>query len=155
MGPLVPALAAVGGGSAVAGGITLATAAVGIYSAVEQAKAGSEARREAKREAIREGDAAREEAISRRRELQRGLAMRVAEAGAGGVGTGGSIGALARTDIRDNRNDLAISSNNLSERQRALRGQGKSAQRMGNLRAGASLLDTGKGLYNAMPRKPN
>ncbi len=153
MGPFTPVLAAVGGGSAVAGGITIATAAAGIYSAVEQSKAGSEARREARRAAVREQDAAREEQIARRRELQRGLAMRVAEAGAGGVGTGGSIGALTRRDIKDNRNDLSISNLNSSERQRALRSQGRMAQRSGNARAFSSLLDTGKGLYEAVPRK--
>ncbi len=153
MGPFTPALAALGSGSALAGGITLATTAVGVYSAMEQHKAGQDAKREATRAAVREADSAREEAIARRRELQRGLAMRVAEAGAGGVGTGGSIGALTRRDIKDNRNDLAISNLNSSERQRALRTNGRMMARTGTANAASSLLDTGVGLYKAMPRK--
>jgi len=149
MGPFVPALAALGGGSAIAGGITLATTAMGVASAMEQAKAGSEARAEAKAAAGREAIAGREEEIARRRELQRVLAMRNAGAGAGGVATDGSIGALTRTDIRDNRNDLLISGYNSAARQRALRSQGTQAKRVGNIRAAGSLLDSAKGLYQA------
>jgi hypothetical protein len=151
MGPFVPALAALGGGSAVAGGITLATTAVGVMSAMEQAKAGSEARAEAKSAAQREAISGREEEIQRRRELQRVLAARNAAAGAGGVTTDGSIGTLTRTDIRDNRNDLLTAGYNSSSRQRALRSQGTQAKRVGNMRAAGSLLDTAKGVYDAVP----
>jgi hypothetical protein len=150
MGPFIPVLAAAGSGSAVAGAVTLGTAALGVYSALEQRKAGQETAREMKRAAVREADAARGEEIERRRGFMRVLSARAAEAGAKGVGTDGSIGALTRTDIRDNRNDLLTSSANSAARQRALRSQGASAVKQGNLAAGRSLLDTGTGLYNAV-----
>lgn len=150
MGPLVPALAAVGGaGGAVAGGITLATAAVGIYSAVQQQQAGKAVALEAKRQSVREADAARGEEIERRRGLMNVLAQRSAAAGAAGVTTDGSIGALTRRDIRDNRNDLAVSNVNLASKQRSLRAQGKNAVRAGNASAATSLLDTGMDIYKA------
>lgn len=149
MGPLVPALAAVGGGSAVAGGITVATAAIGVYSAVQQHEAGQQLQREAKIAAAREGDAARQEEIERRRALMAVLAQRSAAAGAAGVTTDGSIGALTRRDIRDNRQDLAVSNLNSRTKQQALRSQGKNAARIGRYNAASSLLDTGKKVYEA------
>lgn len=149
MGPLVGGLAALGSGSAVAGGITLATAAVGVYSAFEQVKAGQALAAEKKQEAVREGDAARQEEIERRRSLMSVLAQRSAAAGAAGVTTDGSIGALTRRDIRDNRNDLGISNANTAARQRALRGQAKSAIRTSRAGAAGSLLDSAGKLYEA------
>jgi hypothetical protein len=149
MGPLVPVLAAAGGGSAVAGGITLATAAVGVYSAYEQHQAGQEVKAEAKQAAVREADAARGEEIQRRQGLMRVLAARSAAAGAAGVTTDGSIGALTRRDIRDNRNDLLTAGANTQARQRALRSQGKSAAKSGTAAGVSSLLDTATNLYAA------
>lgn len=150
---VAPALAAIGGGSAIAGGITLATTAAGIYSSMQQIRAGNEAAADAKIAAKREADAARGEEIQRRRALQETLADRVAIAGASGAGTGGSIGLLARTDIRDNRNDLLTTSINSKAKQRALRTQGSNAKKTGVANAAASLLDTAGGLYDKMPRK--
>ena len=46
-------------------------------------------------------------------------AARSAAAGAAGVETSGSIGALARRDIRDNRNDITTMNANTAARQRA------------------------------------
>ncbi len=149
MGPFIPVLAAVGGGSAVAGGITLATAAAGAYSAVQTHEAGQEARAEAKQAAVREADAARGEEIERRRALMRVLSSRAAKAGADGVTTDGSIGAITRRDIRDNRNDLLTSTVNTQARQRALRSQGNSAARAATARAANSLLDSAKSVYKA------
>lgn len=149
MGPLAGALAAVGGGSAVAGGITIATAAAGVYSAYQQAEAGKALAAEKKAEAKREGDAARQEEIERRRNLMAVLAQRTAAAGAAGVTTDGSIGTLTRRDIRDNRNDLDVSNVNTRARQRALRSQGVSARRTGYAGAASSLLDSASKLYEA------
>jgi hypothetical protein len=149
MGPLVPVLAGIGGGSAVAGGITLATAAVGVYSAIEQQRAGQALNAEKKAEAVREADAARQEEIERRRGLMAVLAQRSAAAGAAGITTDGSVGALTRRDIRDNRNDLAISNVNVAAKQRALRAQGRNAVRVGRANAASSLLDSAKDLYKA------
>lgn len=147
MGPLVPVLAAVGGGSAVAGGVTLATAAFGIYSAYEQQQAGKAVAVEKKREAVREADSARQDEIERRRNLMTVLAQRTAAAGAAGVETSGSIGALTRRDIKDNRNDIAVNNVNSAAKQRALRSAGRNAVRVGNANAAGSLLDTGRDLY--------
>lgn len=149
MGPLVAVAAGIGGGSAVAGGITLATAAFGAYSAYEQIQTGKAINAEKKAEAVREADAARGEEIERRRALMQVLAHRSAAAGAAGITTDGSIGALTRRDIRDNRNDLAISNVNSAAKQRALRNQGANAIRSSRGAAGASLLDSAKKLYEA------
>jgi len=149
MGPLVPALAAVGGGSAIAGGVTIATAAAGVYSAYQQYQAGQAVKAETKIAALREADAARSEEIQRRRALMAVLAQRTAAAGAAGVTTDGSIGALTRRDIRDNRNDLLVSGANLQAKQRALRAQGKNAVRSANANAATSLLDSATKLYGA------
>jgi uncharacterized protein involved in type VI secretion and phage assembly len=149
---VAPALAVIGGGSAVAGGITVATAAIGAYSAVSSYKAGQIAKADAKAAASREVDAARGEEIARRRALLRTLADRNARAGASGATTAGSIGALTRLDIRDNRNDLLVSDINSNTRQRLLRSQGDQAAKAGTLQAGASLLDSANTLYQNMPR---
>lgn len=153
MAPLVPILAGIGGGSAIAGGITLATAAVGVYSAYEQHAAGQAVNAEKKREAVREGDAARQEEIERRRQLMAVLAQRSAAAGAAGVATDGSIGALTRRDIRDNRNDLAVSASNVAAKQRALRAQGRNAVRSANASAASSLMDTANQTYKSAAGK--
>lgn len=149
MGPVIPFLAAAGGGSAVAGGITLATAAVGAYSAYQSYEAGQEQKAEAKQAAVREADSARQDEIERRRGLMRVLSARAASAGAAGVTTDGSIGALTRRDIKDNRNDLLITSANSKARQRALRQSGNSAATAGTARATGSLLDTVDKVYQA------
>ena len=147
-----PALAAVGSGSVAAGAITVASTAIGAYSAYQQHEAGQAAKSDAKRAAAREVTAARGEEIERRRGLLRVLADRNASAGARGITTAGSIGTLTRTDIRDNRNDLLVSDVNSAARQRALRSQGRQAARGANVQAGMSLLDTGLDLYQNMPR---
>jgi hypothetical protein len=151
---VAPILAAAGGGSAVAGGIALASAAAGVYSSVQQAKAGAAQAAQYKEAAAREADSARQDEIDRRRALVRGLAERAAYAGAAGIATDGSLGTLTRTDIKDNRNDLLVSGINSRTRQRALRGQASSARTQGNAAAVGSLLDTANDLYKATPRKP-
>lgn len=149
MGFVVPALAALGNGSALAGGLALAGAAAAGYSAYSQVKAGQEANAQAKDAARREADSARQSEIERRRALQQVLATRVAGAGAAGVGTGGSIGALTRTDIRDNRNDLLVDASNSAGRQRALRSQGRSSLLSGYAGAAGTLASGAKDFYNA------
>lgn len=149
MGPVTPFLAAAGGGSAVAGGITLATAAIGVASAYQSYEAGQEAKAESKQAAMREADSARQEEIERRKGLMRVLSARAASAGAAGITTDGSIGALTRRDIKDNRNDLLVAGANSKARQRALRQSGNSAAKIGTTRAAGSLLDTADKLYQA------
>jgi Na+/H+ antiporter NhaB len=129
--------------------VTVASAAVGIYGAVQQHQAGQEAKAESKQAAMREASSARQDEIERRRGLMKVLAARSASAGAAGVGTGGSIGALTRQDIKDNRQDLLVSSANSQARQRALRSSGRSAAKTGTANAAASLLDTAKSTYRA------
>jgi hypothetical protein len=146
---IAPVLAAVGGGSAIAGAITIGTAAVGAMSAAQQYKAGKQQQIEAKIAAQREGDAARQDEIERRRELVRSISTRNAFAGAQGADTGGSIAGMTRRDIRDNRNDLLIGRVNSAARMRALRSQGANAARIGGYNAASSLLDSATGLYAA------
>jgi Na+/H+ antiporter NhaB len=129
--------------------VTVASAAVGIYGAVQQHQAGQEAKAESKQAAMREASAARQDEIERRRGLMKVLAARSASAGAAGVGTGGSIGALTRQDIKDNRQDLLVSGANSQARQRALRSAGRSAAKTGTANAVSSLLDTAKSTYRA------
>lgn len=150
MGPFVPVLAAVGGGSAVAGGITLATAAVGAYGAYSQYESGQAQKAESRIAAEREATAGRQEEIERRRGLMHALSVRSAEAGARGATTDGSIGALTRRDIRDNRNDLLVSGYNTVAKQRALRASGSNAARAATGGAVTSLMDTAVDTYQAV-----
>jgi len=144
---LAPALTTLGGGSALAGAITLGTAAVGVYSAAQQYRAGKIVSQEAKAAAMREGLVAKQDEIERRRELVRVISARNAQAGALGVTTDGSIAAMTRRDIRDNRNDLLISSINSAARMRALRSKAASSRSEGTAGAVTSLLDSAQSLY--------
>lgn len=147
MGWVVPALAYVGGGSAVAGGVTLATLAAGAYAGIEQKKAGDAQAAQYKAEAKTEAAAAAQREVERRRNLIRALASQNAAAGAAGIQTDGSVEAVARRDIRDSQNDLLYSNLNTQARQRALRSQASNAQRAGRTAAVTSLMDTGRTAY--------
>lgn len=157
---VVPALAALGGGSAVTGGVIAATVAIsagaGAYSAIESHKAGVAASQQAQQQATADGDQARVQEINRRRDLVKALSTQDAYAGATGQAGGGSLAAIARSDINDASNDLLTSNLNSTNRQRALRMQASSDVSAGNAKAYSSLLDTvsssasrGYGMYAA------
>lgn len=144
------ALAVVGGGSAIAGGVALAGAAVGIYSAIQTKKAGDLAAADLKVQAKTEEVAAKAREIDRRRNLIRALSSQNAAAGAAGVETSGSIEAIMRRDIKDAQNDLLTGNMNSQAKQRALRSQASNAQRVGTTNAVASLMDTTDKTYKAL-----
>lgn len=89
-----------------------------------------------------EADAAKGRAISRRQDLMRALASQNAAAGVKGVETSGSIGAIMRTDIKQNQQDLAYDAAGVSARRAALAAQGANARMAGNAAAAGTLLDT-------------
>lgn len=72
----------------------------------------------------------------------RALASQNAAAGGAGIETGGSFGLLARTDIRDARNDLLVERASSAQRIRSLTSQGRNARATGNARATLTLLNT-------------
>lgn len=82
-----------------------------------------------------------QKAISIRQNLLRALATQNAAAGAGGVGTGGSIGADVNRQITQNKDDLLGLNADTSAVQAQYAAQGENAAKIGNLKAGASLLD--------------
>lgn len=146
---VAPALAAVGGGSAVAGAVTVASAAAGIYSAAQSRQAGLAASADARAQAKTETVNAQQREIDRRRDLIRALSSQNASAGAGGVETSGSVGAIMRQDINNAQNDLLFDSVNTQSRQRVLRSRASNAVKTGNASAATSLLDTAGKLYKA------
>lgn len=150
---VVPALAAVGGGSAVAGGIAVAGLAAGVYSGIQTYQAGQAQKAQLQAQAKTEGVAATQREIERRRNLIRALASQNAQAGAAGITTDGSVGAIARSDINDAQNDLLYSTANSDARQRALRGQASNAARIGTAGAATSLLDTAQTGYKSLGGK--
>ena len=147
---VLPALAAAGGGSAIAGGIAIAGLGLGVASAYQQRKAGLIQQAELKAQAKTEAVAAGQQQIERRRSLIRALSAQNAAAAAAGVETSGSIEAIARRDIRDAQNDLLVSGVNTQSRQRALRSRASNAVRVGNASAATSLLDTADKAYRAL-----
>lgn len=144
---VVPALAAVGGGSAVTGAMTLAAFGLGTWQAIEQKKASNQQKNQIKIQAKTEAAAGAQREVERRRNLVRALASQNAAAGAGGIQTDGSVEAIARRDIRDSNNDLLASNANTDARQRALRARASNASRSGNLSAATSLLDGANNAY--------
>lgn len=145
----VPVLAAVGGGSALAGGLALGAAGLGVAKAYQTYKMGEVANAEAKLASKQAGDAARGREIERKRDLLKALATQNAHAGAQGVAIQGSNEAIARADIRDARNDLLADTANTRTQQRIYRARGRNAQSEARLGAVTSLLDTATGLYKA------
>lgn len=129
------------------------TVAAGTAAAIQQRNAGIAVSNEAKLEAKKEGDAARGREIERRRDLIRAISSQNARAGALGIATTGSVGAIARADIRDAQNDLLTDSVNTQTRQSILRSQARNARAQGNLGAVTSLLDTGAKAYKQLPGK--
>lgn len=148
--PLVPVLASIGGGSAVAGGILAGTAIIsGGLAAKSAHDAGSIASAEAKLQAKQAGDAARGREIERKRDLLRALSTQHATAGAQGVAFSGSKAAIAVRDINDNRNDLQADRANTRTTQRVLRSRAANSRQAGTLGAVTSILDTANNLASA------
>lgn len=147
---VVPALAAVGGGSAVAGGIAIAGLAAGAYSALQTRQAGQAQKAQLQAQAKTEAVAAQQREIERRRNLIRALASQNAMAGAAGITTDGSVGAIARADINNAQNDLLYDTANSVSRQRALRSQASNAGRIANANSAVTLLDTVDKGYKAL-----
>lgn len=143
---VVPAVAAIGGGSVAAGSVVLASAAATAYSgytaAQEQRRAGRFAQAQSEINAAAEGDAARQREIERKKMLRRALSSQIAQSGAQGIAFEGSTARAAQLDIADAQNDLSVDRANTKTRQRALRAQGQNARISGNAQATTTLLDT-------------
>ena len=143
----LPLLATIGGGSALAGGTILGTAAIGaatgIAGARSERKAGEFQEGQARIDAAAEGDAARTREIERKRLLLRAIASQQAAAGAGGISLGeGSPAVAARLDIDRANTDLLIDTANVRQRQRNLFAQGRAARISGTARRNVGLLGT-------------
>lgn len=151
---VVPMLAAIGGGSALAGG-TLLTAVVGggLASANAARNVGIAQEQQYKYQSYVEGLAAKQREIERRRDLIRSLSSMNAQAGAGGIELGGSLGGIIMKNIKDNQNDLLVNNANLSATQQSLAAAGANARQAANTNAAMSLLDTGKNVFGMV--KPN
>lgn len=144
---VVPIATAVGGGSAAAGAVILSAAAAtvgaGVISAQQSRAAGKIAEAQSNIDANAEGDAARQRAILRKKNLLRAISSQQAAAGAAGVAfSEGSPAAIARLDIDESRMDLDVDRANTRQRQRGLRAQGRAARLQGNAQAATTLLDT-------------
>ena len=152
--PLVPLLASIGGGSAVAGGVMLGTTlASGAMSAISARNAGIAQDQQYKYQAYTEGLAAKQREIDRRRDLIKSLSSMNAVAGTGGIELGGSLGGIIMKNIKDNQNDLLVNDANLSATQQALKAAGANARQQGNTQAALSLLDTGKNVFGMIKPK--
>ena len=145
----VPILAAAGGGSAVAGALTIASAGLGVMQAYQQQQIGKVERAGYELERKQAGDAARGREIERKRDLLKALATQAATAGAQGVAMQGSNVGIAMADIRQARNDLLTDTANTKTQQRILRTRGINAQRAGNANAITSLVKSASDLYKA------
>lgn len=154
---VIPIATAIGGGSAMAGAITLATAAAtvgfGVASARASRQAGKATQAELEIEARAEGDAARQREIERKRNLMRAISSQQAYAGAGGVRIDqGSPAALVNLDIAESRRDQNVDNINSGTRQRALRFRGANARTAANAQARATLIDTAGRTVHAFAR---
>ena len=140
-------VAVLGAGSTAAGAVTLATAAVTVYSGLESAKqnrrAGAAAQAEAQMAATTEGDAARQRELERKRNLLRAISSQTATAAAAGIKANeGSANSLINLDIAEANIDQNVDSGNTKAQQRALQFRGQNARIAGNAAARTSLLDT-------------
>lgn len=120
----------------------IAMAGVGVVQAVETRNAGIAQANQYKAQIRSEGDAAKQREIDRRRDLMRALSSQNARAGALGIETGGSIGGIMATDVKEAQMDLATNSANFSLRKRDLLAAAASAKRAANWKAVSGLLGT-------------
>lgn len=143
--------------AAVPAWVSVVSAVAGVVaggiSAYNTAKAGKIQAADLKVQARTEESAARQREIDRRRSLLRALASQNAAAGAAGIETGGSFGAIVQRNIADNANDLLVDNANTQARQQALAARASNAVKSANTAAAASLLDTASNTYKNWPGK--
>ena len=120
-----------------------ATALSGIGGAYEKHAQGVAASNDAKDKARQAGLEAAQKQIGIRQNMLRALSSQNAQAGQGGIGTGGSFGANVNRQISQNQNDLLALSADTSGQQQQYGSQAAAASQGGNVGAGLSLLDTG------------
>lgn len=126
-------------------------AAVGTVQAIETRNAGIAQANQYKAQIRSEGDAAKQREIDRRRDLMRALSSQNARAGALGIETGGSLGGIMGTDIKEAQMDLATNSANFSLRKRDLNAAASSAKRAANWKAVSGLLQMGASAMSMWP----
>ena len=102
--------------------ISLASSAYGAYNTYQQ---GRIVRAEAALAAKQVEDSTRAEEIARKRALLEAISTQNAIAGAAGITTGGSFGAMQLRDIRQAQNDLLISKTSAAAKMKALRERGR------------------------------
>lgn len=148
------AVAATGASAAAAGAagssvFTLANAATAagllgtVGSAYASHTAGEAQAKDAAMRSRQAGLEAGQKQINIRQNMLKALASQNAAAGAAGIGTGGSFGANAGRQIKQNQNDLLALNADTSAEQSQYSAQGANAITGGNIKAGASLLDAG------------
>lgn len=130
--PSLGVMAAIGAGASVVG------AGASAYMSHESGVAASN---QAKDKARIAADQSTQQQINQRQNLMRALASQNAQAGAGGIGTGGSFGANAQRQITQNQNDLLVTSAGASAQIQGYNQQAASDVTSGNIGAGVSLLD--------------
>jgi hypothetical protein len=122
--------------------ISAVTAAAGTaVSVYESHESGVAASNQAKDKARIAADQATQVQINQRQNLMRALASQNAQAGAGGIGTGGSFGANAKRQITQNQNDLLVTGAGASAQIQGYNQQASNDILTGNVRASESLLD--------------
>ena len=162
---IIPVVTAIGGGSAMAGTVLLATAATSLYAGVASAKtervAGRNAEAQANIDANAEGDAARQREIERKKGLARAFSSQLAQAGATGIAfSEGSPAKIAQLDIAEAVSDTRIDNASSKQRQSSLRSQGRAARFIGDNRSTVALIDAAAGFggtvggaIGAIPKK--
>lgn len=149
-GAAVAATGAAAGAATTAGSVfTLANAATAagllgtVGSAYASHTAGEAQAKDAAMRSRQAGLEAGQKQINIRQNMLKALASQNAAAGAAGIGTGGSFGANAGRQIKQNQNDLLALNADTSAEQSQYSAQGANAITGGNIKAGASLLDAG------------
>lgn len=149
-GAAVAATGAAAGAATTAGSaFTLANAATAagllgtVGSAYASHTAGEAQAKDAAMRSRQAGLEAGQKQINIRQNMLKALASQNAAAGAAGIGTGGSFGANAGRQIKQNQNDLLALNADTSAEQSQYSAQGANAITGGNIKAGASLLDAG------------
>ena len=111
-------------------------------SAYGQHEAGVAQSNDANMRARQAGLQAGQQQINIRQNMLNALASQNASAGASGIGTGGSFGANVKRQITQNQNDLLALGADASAEQQQYGAQASNAMLGGNIKAGASLIDS-------------
>ncbi len=143
---VIPALAAVGGGSAAAGAVVLASAAVGVYTGVQSSRlakiAGRDAEAQSEIDAAAEEDSAKGREIRRKKNLARAISSQLNQAGGNVAFDEGTPAQIAQLDIDEAEFDRLTDTANSRQRARGRRSQGRAARFAGDTQANITLLDT-------------